>query len=68
MSNNKQNHLLSYSEIKPNMMVKDNKGNVGKVTDTEHDIHNVEVDYLQGGAGLYCLDDNCDKYDPLYIK
>jgi len=27
------------------------------------DIHNVFVEYENGGSGLYCLDSNCDEYD-----
>jgi hypothetical protein len=30
------------------------------------DIHNVEVHYDNGGAGIHCFDSNCSHYDPLY--
>lgn len=58
---------LEFINIKPQMLVKDIEGNIGKITDIEHDIHNVEVEYLQGGLGLYCLDETCNEFDPLYI-
>ena len=28
------------------------------------DIHNVFVEYEDGGSGLYCLDYNCKEFDP----
>lgn len=67
--NNTANDLciLLYADVKSEMLVQDTEGNIGKITNTEHDLHNVEVDYLQGGCGLYCLDESCDEYDPLYI-
>jgi len=33
----------------------------------KHNIHNVEVEYLHGGTGLFCLDRICEEYDPLYV-
>lgn len=60
--------ILLYADVKPQMLVKDTKGNIGKIIDTEHDIHNVKVDYLdESGVGIYCLDETCEDYDPLYI-
>lgn len=65
MKNYKQK--LQFSGVKSSLKVIDNKGNIGLISESDHDIHNIEVDYLQGGAGLYCIDTSCDQYDPLYI-
>jgi len=27
------------------------------------DIHNIIIEYEEGGSGLYCLDPSCDEYD-----
>ena len=53
-------------KFEPNS-IKDTDGNIGIIKGLDADIHNVEVEYLNGGMGLYCLDKDCDKYDPLYI-
>jgi len=40
----------------------------GKVVDKK-DVHNVLVEYDDGGSGLYCLDKKCKEFDPdLKIK
>ena len=58
---------LLYADVKLQTKVKDTDGNIGIIKGLDADIHNVEVEYLNGGMGLYCLDIDCDKYDPLYI-
>jgi len=35
----------------------------GHVIDNK-DIHNVLVEYEDGGSGLYCLDKKCEEFDP----
>ncbi len=65
MTNEKD--ILSFDDVRPNLKVEDSEGNRGTIANVEHDLHNVEVLYLNSGRGLYCLDENCEEYDPLYI-
>lgn len=55
---------LLFKEIKHSMRVVDNEGLFGVIESCD-DIHNVNVVYDNGGAGLYCLDPNCDQFSPL---
>ena len=71
-------HIVSHSNLVIGMRVQDNEGNVGIVKECE-DIHNVLVEYDNGGSGLHCLVEGCADtktindeqfeipyYDPLY--
>ncbi len=43
------------------MKVIDNYDDAG-IVDSCDDIHNVNVLFESGGAGLYCLDETCEEY------
>ena len=71
-------HIVSHSNLVIGMRVMDDEGNVGTVKECE-DIHNVFVEYDNGGSGLHCLIEECIEtttinsqlvemphYDPLY--
>ena len=71
-------HVVSHSNMFVGMRVKDNEGNVGSIIDCK-DIHNVYVEYDNGGSGFHCLVEGCVEkttiddmeidiphYDPLY--
>jgi len=71
-------HIVSHSNLVIGMKVQDGEGNVGTVKECE-DIHNVFVEYDNGGSGLHCLVEGCIEtttingqlvemphYDPLY--
>ena len=62
---NSAKHLL-YADIKVGMEVKDDEGDRSIIVDCS-DIHNVEVRFILGGKALYCLDENCKDFDPLFI-
>ena len=62
---NSAKHLL-YADIKVGMEVKDDEGDRSIVVDCS-DIHNVEVRFILGGKALYCLDEKCKDFDPLFI-
>lgn len=50
------------------MRVKDESGDIGHVIECD-DIHNVLVKFVNKhgeGSGLYCLDESCDEYTPLF--
>lgn len=70
--------IINYSDLYIGMMVADDEGNIG-VVKNHKDIHNIVVEYNNGGSGLHCLvKDCCDTktingekieiplYDPLY--
>lgn len=59
MKNNKT--PLVYSQIYIGMKVIDNYDDAG-IVDSCDDIHNVNVLFESGGAGLYCLDETCEEY------
>lgn len=58
--------LIPFEEICVGMLVADldHEFGIGTVKECK-DIHNVFVQYVNGASGLYCLDPNCDDYDPL---
>jgi hypothetical protein len=57
--------MTTFSELKIGDSVKDSDGNEGKIISMET-IHNVDVELMSGGKGIYCLDPDCeDLYDPL---
>ena len=71
-------HIVSHSILVNGMRVQDGEGNVGTVKECE-DIHNVFVEYDNGGSGFHCLVEGCTDtttindeqfeiphYDPLY--
>lgn len=62
-----RNKPIPYSDIRVGMLVKDfdEELGIGMVIKCD-DIHNVFVEYLNGGSGLCCLDEKCADYDPLY--
>jgi hypothetical protein len=62
MNNKKE---LSIEDIYNGMKVIDGDGITGVITECS-DVHNILVDYGDDGRGLYCLDNFCDDYDPLF--
>ena len=62
---------LEFSELKLEMKVRDDNGNIGIIKKFK-DINNVVVKFEKtggGGYGFYCLDENDKKYyDPLYKR
>lgn len=71
-------HIVSHSNLVNGMRVHNAEGDVGTVKECE-DIHNVFVEYDNGGSGLHCLVEGCIEtttingqlveiphYDPLY--
>ena len=56
---------LDYKDILLNSIVKDSDGDIGVVISIES-IHNIEVEYKNGGSGIFCLDKNCVDYTPLF--
>ena len=63
---------LKFEELKIGMKVIDKDKNIGVITEIE-DVHNVHVEFDGGGAGIYCLFENCIEdniphYDPLFKK
>ena len=46
--------VVSHSNLTVGMRVKDREGNIGTVKECD-DIHNVFVEYDNGGSGLHCL-------------
>ena len=58
---------IKFKDIINGQFVFDKDNIEGMVIDSS-DIHNVDVKYLNGGRGLYCLDKKDKEYDPLYIK
>ena len=58
---------LEFSDLKIEMRVQDNNGNIGIIKKYK-DIHNIVVKFEPGGGyGFYCLDEKDKKYyDPLY--
>jgi len=44
----------------------DGEGTTGKIISIEN-IHNVLVDYDNGGSGYYCLSRKCKRYSPLRV-
>lgn len=72
-------HIVSHSNLVIGMRVQDNEGNVGTIKHYDEELHNVFVDYDNGGSGLHCLNEGCkephevnghkfeiEQYDPLY--
>ena len=49
---------VSHSNLTVGMRVKDREGNIGTVKECD-DIHNVFVEYDNGGSGLHCLVEGC---------
>jgi hypothetical protein len=71
----KQSEIVSHSDLVIGMRITDNDGNVGIVKDCD-DLHNVFVEYDNGGSGFHCLIEECiettsklvdiPQYDHLY--
>ena len=57
---------LLFENIEVGMKVIDTNDAIGVVKEC-FDVHNIQVDYLNGGSGFYCLDFQCEFYDPLYL-
>ena len=58
---------VHFSDIYIGMVVKDLDEDFGiGVVEKYYDKHNVFVKFKNGGSGLYCLDEDCEDYDPLY--
>jgi hypothetical protein len=75
-----ENIEIKFDDLFIGMIVKDAEGNVGVVKECE-DIHNILVEYQNGGFGLHCLIKGCVEttiinetieeiphYDPLYYN
>ncbi len=71
--------LVTRSNINGGRKVIDNEGNVGVVKHYDEELHNVFVEYDNGGSGFHCLNEGCtepmevnghkfenEQYDPLY--
>lgn len=61
---------LKFERLKIGMKVIDNDKNIGTITEIE-DIHNVFVEYDNGGFGCHCFVEGCldnlvPYYDPLF--
>jgi hypothetical protein len=55
---------MSYNKLEINDYVYDSDMEVyGKVKNNQ-DIHNIIVEYEEYGGGLYCMDPNCEEFDP----
>lgn len=48
-----------------NIRVQDEEGTVGTIIDS-NDIHNIIVEFDNGGQGLYCLCEGCELAENLY--
>ena len=61
--------ILKYEDLFIGQNVTDGEEEeIGEVIEID-DIHNIQVrfgNHGQLGIGLFCLDENCDHYDPLY--
>lgn len=57
---------LKYEDVEVGIRVIDRDDNIGIIKDC-FDVHNIIVEYVIGGSGLYCLDPKCDTYDPLFL-
>lgn len=55
------NHKLTYKDIHVCLKVMDDQGYTGIITDCD-DVHNINVVYDQGGAGLYCFNPKCHEF------
>jgi transglutaminase-like putative cysteine protease len=54
----------SYETLYVGLKVRDADGVLGTIMAID-DIHNVWVEFTQGGAGYYCMDPACVAYDQL---
>jgi len=55
---------MFYNKLKIGRVVYDEFfGVYGKIVDNR-DIHNILVEYDDGGRGLYCLNKKCGEFDP----
>ena len=62
--------LVTHSNLIHGARVVDSEQNTGTIMNID-DKHNVEVQFDNGGAGLWCFVDDCEEYkkdskDPLY--
>lgn len=57
---------LTMQNIKTGLLVTDKDGDFGIIRNCD-DIHNIKVEFTLGGVGLYCLDEECEEYEELYI-
>jgi len=71
--------LVTRSNITGGRKVIDSEGNVGTIKNYDEELHNVFVEYDNGGSGFHCLNEGCtepmevngykfenEQYDPLY--
>ena len=58
---------VRFEDLKIGLYVIDEKGFIGVVTEI-NDRHNVHVNLDNGGSGIYCMEPECEYYDPLYYK
>ena len=61
---------VTRGSLKKELRVKSHDGSLGTIIECE-DLHNVNVEYDTGGAGLYCFVDGCEDNSeidyPLYV-
>jgi len=55
---------MFYNQLKIGDSVYDKYFDAYGIVKKLDDIHNVFVEYENGGSGLYCLDPNCEEFDP----
>jgi hypothetical protein len=56
---------IPFNQLNVGMIAKDNTGYIWVVYNII-DIHNIHVKFIIGSNALFCLDENCEEYDPLY--
>ena len=54
---------LKFEELKVGMIIEDLWCERGKIRECD-DIHNIIVDFENGGVSIYCFDNDCDDRDP----
>ena len=59
--------IIPFERLCIGMVVLDVDGDEGRIQNLD-DIHNIEIQYNIGGAGLSCQDNNCKDYSSLYWK
>ena len=62
---------MKFADVKEGMRVanvEDPANKVPGVVKKIYDVHNVEVEYDKGGAGIFCLDENCAVYEGNFLE
>lgn len=58
--------VLSRTDLKPKLEVRDIDGDKGKINDIDDDI--ITIDYYRGGFGEFTLNKKEEHYIPLYVS